>query len=463
MRRKQENQPVAGETLEVWYESRLVGRIERLSKSVLQIAFSYDPAWAKAKDAFPISTLMPLDQERHDPSITYPWFLNLLPEGGALNAVGNLLGINELDVFGMLAEMGRDLPGALDIRPSGLTDIDLRPRYRPLDDAELADAIRRLPERPLLVGEDGVHMSVAGAQDKLPVVRFKDGKLGLALDGAASTHILKPRNKNFLASVENEAFCLRLAAAVKLQVAKASVHKVEDIEYLLVERYDRRIVAGRVQRIHQEDLCQAAGYPPYLKYEWNKQVQKHGPSLKSCMDLLSKTGAPALNKVRFFEYMLFNILVGNVDAHSKNYSILIAEGGRAAMAPLYDIMNGDIYPNVTRNLAMKIATKQRGGHIYGRHWDRFAEENGLSPRLVRRRVETLSKAVLDAIPAVVEEMERSVLNSRVYSEIGGYVSAYCRSMLTNLQGDPKPGEEDEDDADIEIADEAASEPIVISP
>ena len=461
--RQDTSTPGTGEVLEVWFEDRLVGRIERLSESVVDIGFSYDPAWTEYSDAFPISLLMPLSRLRHEPSVAYPWFLNLLPEGGALQTVGNLLKVNELDVFGMLAEMGRDLPGALDIRPAEPQGVAMRPRYRPLADNELADAIRRLPERPLLVGEDGVHMSVAGAQEKLPVVRYKDGKIGLALDGAPSTHIIKPRNTKFQTSVENEAFCLRLATAAKMNAVHVSVHLLEDIEYLLVERYDRRIEGGRVRRLHQEDLCQATGFPPSLKYEWNQQVQTRGPGLQTCMEALAKTGAPALNKLRFFEYMLFNVLVGNVDAHAKNYSLLIELGGNVSMAPIYDVMNGDIYQNVTRNLAMKVAMKQRGGHIYGRHWKRFAEDNSLSANLVLRRVAFLSRAVLAAVPGVVNEMENSALSSRVSGEIGNYVSDYCRRMLSNLESDPRPDENNQDSQLPEDDDAANRTPLTISP
>nr|WP_255616610.1 type II toxin-antitoxin system HipA family toxin [Microvirga puerhi] len=430
--------------MDVWFDGQCVGQLERRSEAVTDIVFRYAPAWIDAQGSFPISITMPLAAVEHDPVVVYPWFLNLLPEGGALQAVGNILQVHEMDVFGMLAEMGRDLPGALDIRRPGTDTKAFRPHYHRLSEAELADALRRLPERPLLVGEDGVHMSVAGAQEKLPVVRYRDGGIGLALDGAPSTHILKPRNDRFRASVENEAFCLRLAAAVGLPAAKVTMQRAEDVDYLLVERYDRIIQGGRVQRLHQEDLCQATGFPPYLKYEWNASIAKHGPGLKLCMDALAGTPAPAPNKLRFFEAMLFNVLCGNVDAHAKNYSLLIRSGS-ALMAPIYDVMNGDIYENVTRNLAMKIANKQRGGHIYARHWNRFAEENGLSASGVRRRVAELSQTTLNALPGVIAEMESSNMPSPVYREIAGYVAAYCRNMLGNLKQDPGPGAADADD------------------
>ncbi|MES5485406.1 HipA domain-containing protein [Bradyrhizobium sp. INPA03-11B] len=121
----------------------------------------------------------------------------------------------------------------------------------------------------------------------------------------------------------------------------------------------------------------------------------------------------AFNAVRFVDFLVFNVLCGNVDAHSKNYSLLLQASGAVSMAPLYDVMNGDIYPDVTRNLAMKIAGKNRGHYIYARHWNRMAEENQLSAAQVRRRVGQLSQAVLDALPSVVDELN-ALKKSAVY-------------------------------------------------
>jgi serine/threonine-protein kinase HipA len=434
MRTDQKSWAVAGEKLDVCYGDRLVGQIERLSASVLDLGFSYDPAWMAADDSFPVSIRMPLSVQRHEPAVVYPWFLNLLPEGSTLEMVGAILHVHEADVFAILEEMGRDVAGALDIRKAGEAAA-AGPRNRRLSDAELAETIRRLPERPLLVGEDGIHMSVAGAQEKLPVVRYADGGIGLALNGAPSTHIIKPRNAKFRAAVENEAFCLHLAAAVKIAAAEVSMHTAAGVDYLLVKRYDRVIENGAVRRLHQEDFCQATGFPPSLKYEWNAQIQRRGPGLKACLDALNLTATAAVNKIRFMDYMLFSVLCGNVDAHAKNYSLLILDRDTVSMAPLYDVMNGDIYENVTRNLAMRIADKQRGAHIYARHWDRFAEHNGLSKTQVRRRVSELTTAVMNAVPGVVAAMQQSSMPSPAYQEIGGYVTMYCKRMLANLKRD----------------------------
>ncbi len=433
-----EHQIVTGDTLGVWFSDNLVGHLKRKSENIVDIAFSYSDEWLTHPGAFPISLTMPMSAREYGPETVYPWFMNLLPEGRALQIVGNVLKVAEIDVFAMIEEMGGDLPGALAIRRHAdpVASYGHPPGVRRLTEAELADCIRLLPERPVLVGSEGVSMSMAGAQDKLPVIRMKGGQLALPLYGMPSTHILKPRNKKFRDSVPNEAYCMMLAKAVGLQVAPVSIGHAEDIDYLLVRRYDRVIDGGTIRRIHQEDLCQATGFPPYLKYEWNQEIQKHGPSLADCMGAIGRAPGGAMNRIRFFEAMLFNILTGNVDAHLKNYSLLIKSGGQIEFAPIYDVMNGDIYPGVTRNLAMKVADKQRGGHLHGRHWERFADENGLSPTHIKNRVAAISKSVLEKAPIVAEDMANTFGDAGVYQEIFKYVCDYCRRMLSNLKTTP---------------------------
>ncbi|WP_020179935.1 type II toxin-antitoxin system HipA family toxin [Methylopila sp. M107] len=452
----------AGEWLQVTFAGREIGRLQRDSQAVTDLSFRYDPAWIRSDRAFPISISMPLSDDPYQGDIVHPWFMNLLPEGRvALRAVGAALKVNQLDVFAMLAAMGEDLPGALELRPPEAAAAR-KPRYRSLTDAELADAIRRLPARPLLVGEDGVHMSLAGAQEKLAVAQLEDGSIGLALDGAPSTHILKPANKHFHASVENEAFCLRLAKAAGLPAAEVSVHAVEDIPYLLVKRYDRLRREGEYRRLHQEDFCQALGVPPQLKYEWNSELSQPGPTLDACFSVLRKTREAAANVRRFLDAVLFNILAGNVDAHAKNYSLLIGRGGATQLAPLYDVMNGQIYEGVTNNLAMKVAGRQRGRYIFGRHWIRFAEKNNLNATFVKRRVAELSTAVLERLPSTIDEMDRSMMPSNVYGEIAGHIAGNCRNMISNLS-DEHTSDHDAKADDADLDSEGEIETVTISP
>jgi len=258
--------------------------------------------------------------------------------------------------------------------------------------------------------------------------------LGLPTDGFPSTHILKPRHPTLHGTVENEAFCLKLASRLKLNAAPCSIGYAEDVEYLLVKRYDRAVgVDGKTVRLHQEDLCQASGFPPYLKYEWDEDLAAAGPTLKDCFDAARRTTVPASGALRLLDGLIFNVLVGNVDSHSKNYSLLIRPK-EVSMAPLYDILNGAIYENITKDLAMTIGGQTRGDELLGDHWATMAKENGLSPSQVKRRVKQLAEAALKEAPKLADEMATSGGEQPFFFHmLTGRVTDRCRKVLANLE------------------------------
>jgi serine/threonine-protein kinase HipA len=249
-----------------------------------------------------------------------------------------------------------------------------------------------------LAGETGIRLSLAGAQDKI-TVRVEGDAVSLPLDGAPSTHILKPAVERFAGVVFNEAYCMKLAAAVGLPVAKTEIRRVEDVEYLLVERYDRTHQLGSegtpvLERLHQEDLCQALGIVSENKYQ-----KEGGPSLKQCFALLREvSSAPVLDLARLLDAVIFNYLVGNNDAHGKNFSLLYRGVGKAnietRLAPLYDVVSTRYYPELTRELAMKIGGEYSSDRLTKTNFEQLAEDAGLAKPLVRRRVPELAEAVL---------------------------------------------------------------------
>ncbi|WP_216856065.1 HipA N-terminal domain-containing protein [Acidisphaera sp. S103] len=203
-------------TIPVWYQDRHVASIE--DGPVLR----YDPDWLTAADAFPVSVRMPLDPGDVPAEVLIPWLQNLLPESGPLDTIGRTLGIARGDVLGLLERIGRDTAGALTIGPQGP---DETPGYRDVpDDNALECIIDALPARPFLAGDEGVSMSLAGAQDKLPVA-IRNGHVAIPIHGAPSTHILKPDNPRLAGSVQNEALCLTLARHSGLPAAEITTGK----------------------------------------------------------------------------------------------------------------------------------------------------------------------------------------------------------------------------------------------
>ncbi len=387
--------------LPVFYETRRVGTIEQHQDGP---SFVYEPTWLGTRGAFPLSILMPLSPRRTPPSVFSPWAANLLPEAAQLRAVGRKLGAAPEDTVAILAEIGRDTAGALSIGKPGSADPG---GWVPVpNNAALERIIAELPSKPFLVGEDGVSMSLAGVQSKLGVAVNTQGQICVPHDGAPSTHIFKPDSESLFGGVQNEALCMTLARACGLNAAPVTTGKAGKRTYLLVTRYDRVEQNGRWRRLHQEDFCQALGKPPSAKYEANQTGIK-GPTAAD-MFALTRNAMRAPDLINLLDYVIFNVLVCNTDAHAKNYSLMISGRG-FSLAPLYDVMCAAAWDNITRNLAQKITGKNRGEHLKRRHWEAFALECGLGPSRLVRRVEALAGTVLrevrtaagvvDAMPA----------------------------------------------------------------
>jgi serine/threonine-protein kinase HipA len=373
-------------TLPVYFEQRRVGAID-VDKS--GPGFRYDPDWIVLRGAFPISITMPLKTERIASDTFLPWAANLLPESEQLRTLGQILGMARSDVIGLLSAIGGDTAGALSIGQPGRTGtVQWRPIATP---EELETLIENLPNKPFLVGDEGVSMSLAGGQTKLAVAVDDAGRICIPMNGSPSTHILKPDAPRLCGSVHNEAFCLTLARRMKIPAASITTGRAGKRTYLLARRYDRADVGGRWRRLHQEDYCQALGKPPTAKYESN-QTGICGPTLKDMFELTRRRMLPS-DIVRLLDLVIFNVLACNTDAHAKNYSIML-RGSGASLAPMYDVMCGEVWENVTKNMVQKIGGKSRADQLTGRNWQQLARECGLNPGEVLDRVAALAKSVI---------------------------------------------------------------------
>lgn len=361
-------------------------------------SFVYDDEWAGRRGAFPISVLAPLKTGGMAAAQFMPWLANLLPEGEALASLGQNIGMATQDVVGILEQIGGDTAGALSI---GGPAVRGEPSYRLVpDEASLEKIIDELPRRPFLAGDEGVSMSLAGAQDKLPVM-LVDGKIAIPLNGAPSTHILKPDNSRLEGSVQNEALCMVLARRVGLNTAKVTTGRAGKRSYLLVERYDRQFELSQVVRLHQEDFCQALGKPPAAKYQHN-QTGIRGPAL-SDMFAVVRQHMPAPDLLALLDAVILNVVMTNVDSHAKNYSIILS-AARPRFAPLYDLMAGDAWPDITLNMAQDLGEQRRGAHVQAKHWRRFALECNFNPKLVFDRVGLVLKRVDGAVDDAANEV-----------------------------------------------------------
>jgi serine/threonine-protein kinase HipA len=173
---------------------------------------------------------------------------------------------------------------------------------------------------------------------------------------------------------------MELARAVELPTATVSKHAtVSGLPYLLVERYDRDVTADPIRRLHQEDMCQALGRPANAKYQ-----AEGGPTVAETVGLLrSCSTVPRRDLPTFWRALAFNWLIGNCDAHGKNFSLLYYDGGFPTLAPLYDLVSTTCYPELTTRLAMSIDGAREIADIDTNAWISLARQTGYSTRFAR--------------------------------------------------------------------------------
>jgi serine/threonine-protein kinase HipA len=390
-----------------------------------EMIFDYVESWINKPAATTLSQSLPLRKKRFKRRECRGFFAGLLPDEAKREIIARNLGISARNDYAMLERIGGECAGAVTFMPAGQPLPERNYSYRQLSDPELAAILKELPKRPLLAGEEGIRLSLAGAQDKV-AVRIEGGEICLPLGGAPSTHILKPAIERFDGVVFNEALCMNLAAAAGLAAASVETRNVEGMDYLLVERYDRIHRQGPggepvLERLHQEDFCQARGMAPEHKYQ-----KEGGPSLKQCFGLLrAVSNAPVIDLSRLLEAVIYNYLVGNNDAHGKNFSLLYRGAGtenpEIRLAPLYDVVSTVYYPELSRDMAMKIGGEYSSEKVTARNFEQLAEEAGLGRPLVRARVSELAERIIAALP----KME-------IAHPVAGKVAALIRQRAEQL-------------------------------
>jgi serine/threonine-protein kinase HipA len=364
----------------VWLSDQSVGV---LSSEGGRLSFQYRADWLTQPNAVALSPSLPLRPERFDDHQCRAFFAGLLPEGALRLLIAQRFQVSSHNDFALLGAIGGECAGAITFLPDGqhpATPSQAGVEW--LDEPQLVALLDELPRRPMLAGREGIRLSLAGAQDKLPVV-FDGDRIGLTKGGRPSTHILKPAIASVEGSVINEGFCLALAQAMGMPTAEAQIFQVQDRQVLLVTRYDRRAGDDGVPvRIHQEDFCQALGVVPEMKYQ-----NEGGPDLQACFELLRRATRPSAPQVlRLLDAVVFNALVGNHDAHAKNFSLLYEAGTAPRLAPLYDMLSTAVYDALTPKMAMKLGSRYKFNEVQSRHWDQFAQASALSKAQTKKRV-----------------------------------------------------------------------------
>lgn len=408
------------EALDVYHGDHLVGRLYNAQP----LRFEYEPLWQASPHVVSLSPSLPLAQRTHVGNEVVAYFENLLPEGDLRHHLE--LRHHTTTVFGLLKAIGGDTASGFTLLPQGEEPVS--PSYRPMRWDELADHLRYRKRGPLLSQQgENARISLAGAQDKLLLMLLDDGRPAIPLGSAPSSHILKPDIRSLSGiwcSALNEAFCMRLAAELGLEVAEAGYQL--DTRACLVRRYDRVPDGqGGLRRLHQLDFCQLDGTPSTIKYE-----SDGGPDLARCRELLQQAGAPAKDLQRLIGWLFFNLLIGNNDSHAKNLSLLQTDEG-PRLAPFYDLMSTTLYNGLSRRFAFQIAGEDRPGRIGKSHLESLARSMRFQPRyFIKQGLELAERmpAALDDTFAALGKIAQPGTEQTLLERLHQRLTSNCRKL-----------------------------------
>nr|BFD66497.1 type II toxin-antitoxin system HipA family toxin [Bdellovibrio sp. HAGR004] len=361
--------------LNVFYKKLHVGVLQKKEDDTL--GFTYTVTWLESKERFALSPALPLQEEQFNNRLTKSYFDNLLPEGETLKTFEQILKKSFEDPYQLLENYGLDCAGALEITPFEVPpDVAEKGDLEKISFDEIDQVIENKDSLYVhsLVKHKG-RFSLAGAQDKIPVIVQGD-EIFLPTDSRPTTHILKPPSRipGVLNSVQNEYLCMRLAQLCKLNVPAVKLVGKEHLLFL-VERYDRKIDKGQVERLHQFDLCQAQGYPSAEKYE-----EDGGPDFAQNYKAIESISDDKVNDLETaLSWLAFNLLIGNNDSHSKNLSFLYVDG-ETRLAPMYDLLSTSIYKNMSSDFAFSIGGQRSPVKMKKKNFEMLAEELGFAKR-----------------------------------------------------------------------------------
>lgn len=382
-------------------DRRHLGKIILEEKSE-QYGLEYDPSWL-AGGGFPVS---PHLKPGECASESVKRFLaNLLPEGRWLEELSVSSHISRSNVFGLIAAIGAETAGALSFRMGDEPEGGMPTRFRPVTSDELAERISQRRNISIAVWDGKPRLSVAGVQDKLPLLIRADEQMGFGEGELASTHILKFDADSALHLVINEYVCMQLAKVVKLPVAEVALARFGE-PVLVVRRFDRHLTGNSVIRKHMIDGCQMLDLPPTYKYErpFGKEgdaaVIRSGANLPDLFASCRLCRVPAAAMRDMLNWVLFQLLIGNSDAHGKNISFFVGPAG-IDMAPAYDLLNLDMYSDqYDRDFSMAIGDAFAPEDVSPWELAEMCDRCNLQKRLVANMLTTLSGKVLRAMGVI---------------------------------------------------------------
>jgi serine/threonine-protein kinase HipA len=431
------------DALDVWLDGRYAGKIMRGEQD--QVEYVYDEEYRAGPRTTPLSASMPKDRAGHGPDVVMPWLSNLLPDAEEVRGRwAAKFHERRTDPFTLLAHMGEDAPGSVQIVPEGVVPADAGARS-PLTERDIARRVQAILEDPEHwvddTDEDESRFSLGGNQGKFALALI-DGEWFEPNGRAPSTHIVKPgmalasgRTDNDVQAVEF--VTMRAARALGVRTATVEIRDFAGVPAFVTTRYDRRQKGdGADARIHQEDFCQALGVYPSRKYE-----EDGGPTMADMVRLLAETSSPSYRSEdlrALADLFAFDLLVAGVDAHAKNHSILHL-GGTSRLAPAYDLISAHGIWNADRikyrsQAAVRYGKERVYRKISGRNIARAADVLRVPRTEFVDMLDHLATGLPDALEVAIAELPDGLVTQAV-SEMPERIGAFARHLVGRAHGE----------------------------
>lgn len=400
-----------------------------LGHAAAQYFFEYDLDWVNGSQSFPLAPQFPLGSEVYKGEAVKTFFANLLPEGAPLAEILNKMHLRNANTLEMIGAFGADLPGVFSVLPQGIEPSSAQ-NYAVITLESLSVRIQaRHRNQPLLTSNQQSRMSLAGAQDKLGL-RYDPQRDQLfdSIQGAPTTHILKPDSRlvKYQPSAINEYLCMKLAAAMQLNVPPVYLLKVPETVFV-VQRYDRKVVDGRVVCLHQMDGCQLLG----LGSDWKYQRQGGLVSIVKIVQALRAVQVQGKDLLQLQRWVMFNYLIGNSDAHAKNISLTLdAQGYR--LAPFYDMLSVQAYGD--NDLALYIGDEETFQSVGAHSWEALCEDCGFAFKPLMAIFKKMAKQIHGEWKTLMMQtshrFELSTAEKEVVARIGAVIEENSRAALS---------------------------------
>ena len=400
-----------------------IGTLEKRGQGV---RFTYSEAALENTNAPGLSISLPKRPEPYSDRYAGAFFRNLLPEQSYRRLIASAANTPYGNSLALLGAIGGECPGAVSIWPQ---DQEPPPsqNYDPLSSDGLRALVGSSSPGDLGSAIARGRLSLPGVQHKIALLR-RDGAWMLPKNGAVTSHILKLPGPEFPGLLENELFCMRLAQAVRLTVPDVGLEE-DHIRVLWVERFDRISVDGSDrQKLHQEDFCQALRVEPDRKYE-----TLGGPGLHSCAQLIRDySSLPAEDLPRIAEWVAFNYLIGNEDAHAKNLALLYTQDG-LQLSPYYDLVSTGVYAELERSMAMKIGRAWDVRNVQRNDWKIFAKRIALPWDRLRATVLRVSDDITTSVAEVEERNRKAFGEHFICARIHEIIDRHARQLSRELE------------------------------